>query len=496
MSQPRHLPWTKITKKNSEYDVVISGGGPSAFLDAWEALKSGKKVLIVSDREFEPKNRKIDPKRVQRVSLYPENKEYLLNMLKNASGELRRFTSEDKQDIKCVVELMNSVSIAVKDVEDFLKRRLDELNIDKQLTYVSKSQFKNINMEDGVVTIEPTKDSEKKSEEQQVKFDFVVCADGNGHHAVNVLNENFADQPHITYKAMSKPKHLYHANTYITVERKDGAKLELPARQVVANSIGLTWILTFHPVAKSYAEGKRIKCFFNGEVPKDIHDAIKIRNKNLENEDTRQEQEQKVITHIQDIIQNYFQQANLNNGAELVVKLKNTGNDKDKLKLQAFEVNPFLANRVGSKMNEKEVGVTGDSARGANYQLGFGLNNAFDHARRLGEVFRRKKTIAQYNSESECNSTFLPSFEFTTMLTNIGCFRRFLGPGIESAIENKHNEFLRRCAGLMTQLRQQNVVREEEEKLNLPGTNARRDLVGPHDEKNSFDEYQRLLLMS
>lgn len=475
-------------------NVVISGGGPSAYLDAWVALKNGKTVMLVSDRSFESE-------RFQRVSLDPENKEYLLNMLKNDNEFRKLEVPRDDKDIKFLVELMNSSSIAVKDVEDFLKRRLNELNTAEQLVYVEKSRFKKININDRTVTIEPI-NPEIKSEERQVKFDYVICADGNNHHAVKVLNENLAaDQPPITYKEMAKPTHPYHANAYITIERKDHEELEIPAKQVVseADSQGLISVLTFHPVSKSFADEKketykkRIKCFINGEVPKEIYDAIKIRNENLSDDDLRQQQEKQITDYFQNKIQNSFQHRNLNDDAELNIGIKNTGEHNDKLRAQAFDVNPFMANQVGLELNEDEfMVVTGDAARGSNYQLGFGFNNAFDHARRLGDVFKGKKTIAKYNSESECNS-ILPSFEFTTLLTNFGCFRRFFPSGIESAIEKKHNEFLIRCAPLLADLRKQAVIREAEAKLDLPRRTAEADSVGV---RNTHDEYQRLLLMT
>jgi hypothetical protein len=286
-----------------------------------------------------------------------------------------------------------------------------------------------------------------------------------------VLNAGF-EKPLISYSPMAKPAHPYHGNAYITIKRMDEGQLEIPAKQVIASSIGFTSILTFHPISGSFADRKCIKCFFNGEVPPEIFESSNRRKENLNNEERREAEEKIVTGHILTIVQNYFKQANLNKGAVLEINLVESslkyGMDKDKLKVQAFTVEPHLASRAGIEIGENKFVLTGDSAVGSNYQFGYGLNNAFKHARKLGEVFRRHKTIMQYNSAFECSSIFPPPFSLSTRITNFCCFKPLLGPGIDAAIEESYNQFIRQNAALIIELGNQEAIQEMEERMKLP----------------------------
>lgn len=439
----------------TKYDVVISGGGPAALAEAWEALQSGKSVLIVSDR-------KMEFTRVQRVSLYPENRRYFLDMLKDEKGGVRELnSSSDKEDIKVVLELINSSTVAVKDIERFLKRRLDELK-KYRLTYVEISQVSAINTKQGILNIESL---EEKPKEQQFQFDYLVCADGNAHHAVNVLNQGLI-KPLITYTPMAKPTHLFHASAYVTIERADEKKLELPNEQVVANSVGSTWILALDTHSKSYTT-KKVKCFFGGEVPRSIFDSIKSRNLNLHDHSAK-DHEERAMKHIQRTVQPFLQNINLNKGVDLKVQLvkpsKKYGDKKDKLKLQAFKTEPYLASQAAIEIDGKIVMLSGDALGGANYQLGFGINNSFKHARRAGEVFRGKKTIAQYDKECRSISS---SFDLATKLTNWCCFKPVLGWGIQRAVDSYRTEFLKQHQSLINQFKAQGAIEEAEQQMHL-----------------------------
>ena len=63
-----------VSRPEVDYDVLISGGGPTGLAVALEAVKNGLKIAIIS-------NRPPDFLRVQRIGLAKEDVDYLLGMI-------------------------------------------------------------------------------------------------------------------------------------------------------------------------------------------------------------------------------------------------------------------------------------------------------------------------------------------------------------------------------------------------------------------------------
>jgi hypothetical protein len=445
------------SKSPAPTKVVISGGGPAAFAIAREALNSGMSVVMISDRPMKFL-------RYQGVSVNPENRRYLLDMLRDKHGEFREFKfPNDKKDIKFLIELISirGGGLSIRAIERFLKRRVDELK--KDITYIEESQIKDIDTKLGTIKVESVKEKSKEQlKEQEFKFEYLVCADGSNNHAVKVLNEK-RKEPLITHTTpLARPSHPHHIGAFVTIGRTDGEKLELPETQVVANSRGYTFILAPNIFSNPY----NVTCSFSGEAPRDICASIKHRNLHL-NDSSAKEDEEYVMKFLQRTIQPVLQNLNLNNGVDLKVKLveskkKHHDAKEDKLKLQAFKVEPYLANHAAIKIDGKTVMLSGDVVTlGSNYQFGTGINFAFDHARRAGEVFRERKTVDQYDQECKAVSS---SSEFLTKLTNFRCFRPILAWGIERTIFKNRREFLEKSGLLVNQLRKQPAIHEAEAK--------------------------------
>lgn len=434
-----------------KYDVITSGEGPFGLACAWEAAQSGKSVLMVA-------NRKMEYVRVQRVFLQPENREYLLNMLGDRINGLK--SPEDDKDIKFLKQLIEATTIAIKDIERFIKRRLDELKRDgRNITYLEESQITKINMRTGVLN---TKPNDGKGQEQQFQFDYTIGADGANHPAANVLNKG-AKQDLITYCPISEPKHPFHASVNVTIERKDGNKLELPEKQFISDSTSTAWAISFDTLSKSF-DGKKVKSTFGGEIPEELFNLINDYNKQDLSKTAKKRTIKKITEYIKGLVQSYFKKAGINDDAELIVTLVKPSlkykKKKDKMKLQAFMSKFSRANVAAVEINGRVFIVGADAYRTPNYQFGHGINHAFEHSRKVGQIFQGKKTIAQHNSECKLLSRVI---EFGTKITNYYPFRYFLGWGAETAAEKKRKDFFKKHETLLNKLKKLTAKEEEEQ---------------------------------
>lgn len=437
-----------------KYDVVISGAGPAGLASAWEAALAGKSVLIISDR-------KMEYMRFQRVALFPETRKYLLDML-NINGKLRKLCSPtDDEEIKFVLELIERSTVAIKDIERFIKRRLDELQKHRRITYLEEFKISKINMSQGILNAESC---EEKPSEQKFLFDCIIAADGTKHPAANILNKEAA-QPYITYHPITGPAHRFHMSANVTIERVDEEKLELPAKQVVSSTQSRAWITYLDSHAKSFT-GKKIKTSFVGEVPRSVFDSVREYNGKPLDRAVKENAEAKSTAYIKQMIQPFLEEKNLNKGAELKVALakpsKKYGDKKDRLKLRAFETEFCRANVAAIEISERKFILAGDAFSTPNYQFGHGVNHALKHARGIGRIFKGGD-IAQYNERCKSLSS---AIEFGTKVTNCSCLRRFfLGWAIERAVERDRAKFFKEHEPLKNKLRMREVKQEVDDDI-------------------------------
>lgn len=349
-----------------KYDVIISGMGLAGLATAWEALNQGKSVLICSDRD----DRFL---RVQRVYLDSTSRDFLLKMLPNED-----FDTMIEEDRLFLEEIFSSATLALKDIERFIKRQLDNFKKDK-IVFLHKAQISNIYMDKGMVVI--------KSGEQlnSYEFDYLVGADGHKHHAANVFNEN--ETKKIIYKKDDSPEVKNNISFYITIEPKDDKDtLLLPKGKSFLSTTddsqrylcGIS--LDLHSYEKS--NHKKLKCSIAAEIPPSLF----------------KKSDKELLEYIQPMIKRYITNTSGKGELQIHIVPSRKNSDKDKLKAQRFDIVVEQANQaaVQDEKNGKAFILVGDAFRTPIYQFGHGANNAFTHAKMVGMILANKMTITQY----------------------------------------------------------------------------------------------------
>ena len=256
----------------TDFDVVISGGGPAGLATALEAMKVGKRVMIISDRsiieEKEEKGEKVFS-RGQRVSLDENSRRYLLSMFPNSFAE-------GSDDDRFFATLTQDVTIQVKDIERFFVRRIrEEQQKDKDkasIEFMNNRTIDTVNMEQGQITVKGSA-KDPGAAKRDITFHHLIGADGAKHHAVNVVN---GGNPVIHYEKVPAPKHPYHASITFNITSKSGKPIKLSEQYAsVQTKVGSEHYLAgLSLTEKKKGDSNEIKCVFSGEVSKDIFDKI------------------------------------------------------------------------------------------------------------------------------------------------------------------------------------------------------------------------------
>ncbi len=379
-------------------DVLISGNGPAALAVAWQAMCLGLTVLMISHREDAYL-------RVQRIHLVITYRKYLLQMLDKNSV----LTEADE---KFIGELIGNMTLAIKDIERYMKRRLEDLNQKNQLIeFMYQSQLESIDCEQGVALV-------RGLEDEYIEYKFLVGADGASHHAVNVFNQ-CAKNEKIEYTPVESPSHRYHGNFYITIKRRDGGVLNMPHENYMMaiqpriydeQPADALCYLLFN--ASSYCQSlmRSVKCNFIGELPRSLYKLIKSHDDSSE-----------AVTcmYLKQIISNLFENEELNNG-ELIISIvkpsQKHGVQKDKLKLIAFKAGMIEANKAVVKEGNTYFVVLGDAFRTPEYRVGHGLNNALWQASHITDIFKNGLVSSLINFNLLCKGSLDPYREVFDLL--------------------------------------------------------------------------------
>jgi hypothetical protein len=420
--------------KSNHYDVIISGGeGPGAMIAAYESLMAGKRVLLVSNRE------EAEFLREQRIYLNIEYRKYLLNMMQK--------TPTDAADIKMIAELVSATTISLKDLQAFLKRRLQKVAEETGgLNCLFLSTISQINLQEGKVTVSPIKSTETSKVEYT--FTAFVGADGANRPSAKVLADgSVPSNPHFTFSEQQLGfPHPNHMTTYFILKRKDKKRItQLPEEDFIIDETRLykddeddddpdepnyIWSLSLDKMSLQNSDGQQIKCLFAGEITKellkikqynyDVHsypfekakqespdeyakrqkssDYIKMLGEKRKNEII----EKDVLLHIRSLIYSYFKKKDIDlDDFEMHFHMK--GQKKDHLKLTVFNVKISEADQAFLEQNNHYFYLVGDAYETSSYQEGHGLKDTFFAAITFGQVMKSEISNEAYNAECKQN---------------------------------------------------------------------------------------------
>ncbi len=354
-------------------DVLISGAGPTGLAVAWEAVRAGLTVSIVS-------NRSADFGRVQRIALIEGDRGYLLGMIDKDE-------TLNEKDRKIKHTLKTSDFIAIKDIEFFLKRRLDHaIKQGALILYHFNKIITQADLQTGVATIKKVGETESDRKES-VSFNYLVGADGVGRHALSLVNDQLETPIHFEKETVGLP--VSHASAYVTLQG-EGMHDAVLDKIIKGGSERIGFFREGYQVNFVFAPGyldkdKAIKCNIVIELPPEI---TRIEDKKERSAAIRQ--------YMTDLVKYKFPDINFT--IEAVAESKKHGPQKDNTKSTFFNTADIdQANSASAIVGRREFYLAGDAYRKPHYATGRGLGDGFDQARGLGRVFNSEINHEEYN---------------------------------------------------------------------------------------------------
>jgi 2-polyprenyl-6-methoxyphenol hydroxylase-like FAD-dependent oxidoreductase len=366
-----------LRQAEQSVDVVISGMSIAAMSCAYEALKAGKSVYMISNRgpEFS---------RGQRVVLDIYTREYLTAMHTDIFK-----SAEDK---KFIDKLNNDVSISIKNIERFLFRRLiDEFAHTDRLHVAWNSSLTKVDFHEGMATCNPIDDCNQQA--TCIKFTYLIGADGVKRNAYRQVMQDLTDTQRAEISLQSEPVITHHLFAEATLTAKNGDVIPLNAEDLIVS-------FAHHSKAALYSKAAvNTGNYFYTPVKLvcSVPEAIAA----IDNDDDRQ----LAINHYAlNMISTLIVKAGLNPDNINLTILSNTVNKR----LQPADKSPTLfqiqvqkCHKAFLSVNDHHFIIAGDAFRTSEYDYGHGANDALSHAKKLGSFFRRKCSLQAYDSHCQ-----------------------------------------------------------------------------------------------
>lgn len=347
-----------------KFDVVVSGGGPSGMATALEAMNAGLKVAIISDRADKFT-------RVQPVGLTERDAEYLLDMLPKDKA----LNAED-QKFKDTLE--NTPYIQIKEIEKFLKRRLDEHS--NNPVYYFNNELAQVDMSKGLA---------KLKNDDIVSFNRLVGADGVKRHALKLVNPQLEQRIKFSQQKTISDAH---SSAYLVLK---GENVKAEVQAAIAknnNDERITFYYEGYHASLLFLRANLnsedpIKCSVTTELPKNIQDLDKSAQPDAARD------------YIEKLVRSRFPDVELD--IQLVGNSKKYGEVKNKQKHTLYS-SPVLeqAQQAGVSVNNKDFFLVGDAFRTPHNMTGLGMLVGFEQARELGKIFKGEAKVQDFNKAS------------------------------------------------------------------------------------------------
>lgn len=359
--------------KQDKYDVVISGMGPAGLATAWEALRAGKSVCFINDREREKYTRG------QKVFLEKQVRERLVAMYNTIDRK-----NIDPLDTEIINSLFKNPFISINLIEQFLYRRVMELAHVQQipLEILDKSKVEHIDLKKGVAIVTGEKVKEV------VGFNFFIGADGAHHPSVNILNQSYSEKEQIKHTRDFKFKlHKYHFNSVVSIPKELFPDKFFTESQKQRYNVRIKNNLYYGVQFEEDGKGN-VNCTINAEVPRELYNAYHTAKAELQvkRNDMTEIEFTKAKLQILDFIGSIL--------SDELGKKEISIAEKQLLTLNTFTTILMQAEK-GFKLEETRDGqhvyaLVGDAYRTPYYPLGHGINFALDEAAKMQEVFKCK----------------------------------------------------------------------------------------------------------
>lgn len=391
-----------------EYDILISGMGPAAMAVAFEAIKQGKRVALISCRAD-------DFVRVQSVYLTTPVRQYLKKM-----PEYFAIDSIAEEDKAFFDLLDNSMGLAIKDIERYLKRRLDHHQETGLVTYLFNSSVQSINLNAGLAIIKDSNAS-RSIRTRHIRFKHLIGADGSHHHAANILNKTLADP--IYYrgsdhesKEVFSPRNKNNLYLYAEMKRKDGEPFTLPMFQfLVIPGAPLTathdtfayhvfYVMFSHDYRSSPTHSAKFG--IGMEAPEELLAALGALT-------SQEDKTQRIIEYLQPLFYERLEREGLSADDYVMqpVKLsRKHGKSKDKLKYGPFDTDIRSADKAIVEQGEHQFILVGDAFRKPFFHISHGLNDAIVEATWIAQLLSGDIDAGEYNDRCLKRSAEISSY--------------------------------------------------------------------------------------
>ncbi|MDP3560851.1 MAG: hypothetical protein Q8R83_01565 [Legionellaceae bacterium] len=326
-----------VASERQAADLLIVGLGPGGLFAALKAASQGMTVVALTDRSHYIRG--------QRVLLSMETQLYLEELI------------EDDVDQLIIDKLEEENTIQVKDIENFLYRKIQahpnitivQINANNSITHIGVST----NKESNYIQLA----------DNSIYFcRNLLAADGAKHTLATLINAEL--NASITYSQSTlQERHKYHGTVQLQLKKGEQiTELETGVNKFKTRAacIKLGWRESFTPQYYVFTNAAQTKFYYVGEIPKCIYDAPNDSQANLLKKWASEAISAKFMVRDE----------------QLEYRVSRKTPAKDRLQSSVFEMNLMVCNKSTFPLANGMFAQIGDARRTPNYHVLHGMNDA------------------------------------------------------------------------------------------------------------------------